>query len=172
MSARPQHALTRLDGPVPVASVQGTLALDLRPHLAPPPLSPPSAGGPVGDVVSIEEPLRRRIEQWAHRYVQAAVEIVGGDRPSSQLLRWTAPEVYADLSRRAQLVARAAGRPAGTGRPRTAVRPQVVSVHAGFVTREVCEVSVRVRHGERYRAVAARFEVLQGRLQCTALEFA
>jgi hypothetical protein len=171
MSARPQQTLTRIAGPVPVASVQGTLALDLRPSLDPPPVT--AAGSRLaGDVVAVEEPLRRRIEQWAHRYVQAAVEIVGGDRPSSQLLRWTTPSVYADLSRRAQLVARAAGRSAGTGRPPTAVRPQVVSVHASFLTREVCEVSVRVRHGERFRAVAARFEVLQGRLQCTALEFA
>ena len=80
--------------------------------------------------------------------------------------------MYSDLARRAQLVARAAGRPPGQGRPQGAVRPQVVSVRTCFLARDVCEVSVRVRHGERYRAVAARFEQVRGRLQCTALEFA
>ena len=167
MSASP---VQRLDWPVPVASVQGTLALDLSPHLDPP-VGGSGGAGPACDVVSIEEPVRRRVEGWAHRYAQAAVEIVCGDRPAAQLVRWTTPDVYADLVRRAQLVARAAGRPAGQGRLRGAVRPQVVSVRSSFVSREVCEVSVRVRHGERYRAVAARFEMIRGRLQCTALEF-
>lgn len=174
-----EEILRRYDGVVPVASIQGTLALDLtrqpEPSLLPPGFAPGArsrAAGSPDDVVDIEAPLRRRVEQWAQRYAQAAVEIVGGDRPASQLLRWTRPDVYADLGRRAQLVARASGRPAGHGRPRSAVRSQVVSVRASFVTREICEVSVRVRHGERYRALAARFEVLQGRLQCTALEFA
>ena len=167
MSAR--QALRRYEGVVPVASVQATLALEVSPH-ARPRLAPPATL--VADVVGIEEPLRRRVEGWAQRYAQAAVEIVGGHRPAAQLLRWTRPDVYADLSRRAQLVARAAGRPPGQGRPRHAVRPQVVSVRASFVTLDVCEVSIRVRHGERFRAVAARFETIDGRLQCTALEFA
>ena len=65
---------------------------------------------------------RGRLEQWVHRYVQAAVEIVGGDRPASQLLRWTTGAVYADLHRRALLVARAGGhqpgvRPGAAGPP-------------------------------------------------------
>jgi Family of unknown function (DUF6459) len=176
MSARP--ALRRYEGVVPVASVQGTLALEIsaRPRLAPPATSVETGTGPghclVADIVSIEQPLRRRLEAWAQRYAQAAVEIVGGHRPAAQLLRWTRPDVYADLCRRAQLVARAAGSAPGQGRPRQAVRPHVVSVRASFVTLDVCEVSIRVRHGERFRAVAARFETLDGRLQCTALEFA
>jgi hypothetical protein len=161
--------LHRFDGVVPLSSVQGTLALDLSRHPAPT-LAVPRAS--TAAVVDIEEPLRRRVEQWAQRYAQAAVEIVGGDRPASQLVRWTSRDVHADLCRRAQLVARAAGRPPGQGRAQSAIRPQVVSVRASFVTREICEVSVRVRHGKRFRAVAARFEVRQDRLQCTALEFA
>jgi hypothetical protein len=164
-----EEILSRYDGVVPLSSIQGTLALDLSRHPGPT-LSPPAPR--VAGVVDIEEPLRRRVEQWAQRYAQAVVEIVGGDRPASQLVRWTSRDVYADLCRRAQLVARAAGRPAGHGRPHSAVRPQVASVRASFVTRETCEVSIRVRHGERFRAVAARFEVRAGRLQCTALEFA
>lgn len=160
-----------MSGAVPIASVQGTLALDVRPQLDPPVVAPVARRGG-GDVVSIEEPARRRVEAWAQRFAQAAVEIASGDRPASQLVRWTTPSVQADLARRAQLVSRAAGRPAGQGRPAEAVRPLVVGVRTCFVERHVCEVSVRVRYGERHRAVAARFEARADRLICTALEFA
>ena len=156
---------------MPVSSVQGALALDLNPRLDPPDPRPTTGRGG-GDVVSIEEPLRRRVEEWARRFAQAAVEIASGDRPASQLVRWTTPTVQADLTRRAQLVARAAGRPSGQGRPLQAVRPQVVGIHTCFVEREICEVSIRVRYGQRYRAVAARFELRDQRLVCSALEFA
>jgi hypothetical protein len=155
-----------------VASVQGTLALDLTPRHDPP--SPGRAPGrPGGDVVPIEERQRVRIEHWAHRYAQAVVEIVAGDRPATQVVRWTAPRVYADLSRRAQLVARAGGHQPGQGRSGAPlVRPQVQGVRSCFVSGREVEVSVHVRHGERSRAIAARFELLGGRWQCTALEFA
>ena len=77
-----------LRAPAPLASVQGTLALDLQPRHDPPDprVSHRRAGA---DVIAIEQPLRRGLEQWARRYTQAAVEIVGGDRPVSQLLRWS-----------------------------------------------------------------------------------
>ncbi len=158
---------------VPMAHVQGALALDLTPLLEPPPLPGRHPGRPGGDVVPIETGHRRRIEQWAHRYAQAAVEIVAGDRPVTQLVRWTAPGVYADLARRAQLVARAGGHQAGLGRAGQVVRPQVQGVRSCFVTDARVEVSIHVRHGARSRAIAARFELLgDGRWMCTALEFA
>ena len=162
-----------LPRPAPVASVQGTLALDLQPRF-----DPPEAGGgpggrhPVADVTPIEAPLRRGLEQWAGRYVQAAVEIVGGDRPVSQLLRWSSREVFDDLDRRAQLVARAGRHQAGQGRVQP-VRPRVVGVHTCFLARSRVEVSAHVRYGDRSRAVAARFVLTtDGRWRCTALEFA
>ena len=157
--------------PAPVASIQGTLALDLEPRFDPP---EPAAGQhhPAADVIAIEAPLRRGLEQWAGRYVQAAVEIVGGDRPVSQLLRWSTREVFADLDRRAQLVARAGRHQAGQGRTQP-VRPRVVGVHTCFVTRSRVEVSAHVRYGDRSRAVAARFvRTTDQRWCCTALEFA
>ncbi|PVG83110.1 hypothetical protein DDE18_07220 [Nocardioides gansuensis] len=142
---------------VPVASVQGALALDLGPRLDPP--EPP-------------RPSRSRLDAWAHRYLQAVVEIACGDRPVTQVLRWTHPDVYADLARRAQLAARASGTTPGRGRGPGAVRPQVVGVHTSLVCPDVLEACVRVRHGERSRAVAARFELVRDRWQCVALEFA
>lgn len=155
---------------VPVGSIQGTLALDLHPRH-----DPPETGqgrhGSGADVVPIDTHLRARLERWSWRYAQAAVEIAGGDRPVSQLLRWTSPSVYADLARRAQLVARAAGQRAGQGRVQ-AVRPQVLGVHTCVVAHDVAEVSAHVRYGQRSRAVAIRFEFRGDRWQCTALEFA
>jgi hypothetical protein len=163
------HAAGRTQ--VPIASVQGTLALDLQPRLSPPALPdlPPHQG--LVDVVNVDPALRRKLEQWSHRYAQAAVEIVGGDRPVSQLLRWTAGEVYADLHRRALLVARAGGHQPGQSRVQP-VRPKVVSVHTCFVSETAMEAGIRIRYGERCRAVAARFEHRKDRWICTALEFA
>ena len=143
---------------IPVATVQGTLALELEAHLQPP-SDDLAEQGPAG------------LEHWARRFAQAAVEIVGGDRPASQLLRWTTAQVYADLQRRAVLVARAGGQRPGVGRMQP-VRPQVRSVRTAFVTPRVAETSIHVRYGERSRAVAARFEQRRGRWLCTALDFA
>jgi hypothetical protein len=159
-----------LRAPVPVASIQGTLALDLLPHHDPPE-GAPTAGLPGADVVPIDLHVRDRLEQWSHRYAQAAVEIVGGDRPVSQLLRWTAGDVYDDLARRAQLVARAAGRRAGHDRIQS-VRPQVLGVRTCFVADDVAEVSAHVRYGQRSRALAIRFELRDDKWICVALEFA
>ena len=161
-----------LPSPVALGSVQGTLALDLVPRHDPPPIGP-GPGRPGADVVPIDRRLRRRLTAWAHRYAQAVVEIVEGDRPVSQVLRWTVPEVYDDLARRALLVARAGGHAPGLGRPGgPVVRPQVLGVRACFVSQDTLEASIHVRHGQRSRAIAARFQLIKGRWQCSALEFA
>jgi hypothetical protein len=156
--------------PVPLASVQGTLALDLQPRHDPPELGAVACRASA-DVVSIELPVRRGVEEWARRYTQAAVEIVGGDRPVTQLLRWSSREVYENLDRRAQLVARAGRHRAGQGRVQP-VRPKVLGVHSCFLSLDAVEVSVHVRYGERSRALAARFERTNERWCCTALEWA
>ncbi|WGL54224.1 Rv3235 family protein [Nocardioides sp. BP30] len=125
-------------------------------------------------VVPIDRARRRThhdLDGWVSRFAQAAVEIVGGDRPVSQLLRWTSADVYAELERRAVLVARAGHHQPGQGRVQP-VRPKVLSAHSFFVTPQVVEASVHVRYGARSRALAARFETRQGRWVCTALEWA
>ncbi len=151
--------------PAPLASVQGTLALDLG-HGPEETWEPP-----VSPSLALEPSERQRLESWAHRYTQAAVEIAGGDRPVSQLVRWTLPTVYEDLARRAQLVRAAALREPTTARLQQ-VRPQVESVHTCWVDDDAAEVSARVRYGRRSRAVALRFERRSERWQVTALEFA
>jgi hypothetical protein len=156
----------------PVASVQGTLALDLGPRVdVPEPLLPPGPSGPGLDVVPVDLVRRRHFEQHAARIGAAVVEIVGGDCPVSQVLRWTTPEVYQDLARRAHLVAAAVGRRAGSGGIQS-VRPHLVAMHTSFVSEQCAEVSLHVRYGARSRAVAARFELVRERWQVSALEFA
>jgi hypothetical protein len=154
----------------PIAGVQGTLALDLEAPLAVP---EPAIGRPGAgyDVVGVDLVYRRRFEKHAARIGSAVVEIVGGDRPVTQVLRWTTPEVYQDLARRATLVAAAVGRRPGNGGTQS-IRPQLVAAHTSFVTEECAEVSLHVRYGPRSRAVAARFELIRDRWQVTALEFA
>lgn len=161
--------ITLLHRPVPLASVQGTLALDLRPLLDLPEVPPPGTHG--NDVVEVNLPDRRAVEVWARRYVQAAVEIVVGDRPVSQVLRVSTARVYADLSRRALLVAHAGGHIAGLGAGRQTTRPQLRSLRLSFVRDDAVETSAHIRYGDRSRAVAARFELVKGAWKCVALDF-
>lgn len=158
---------------VQVASVQGSLALDLTPRLDPPeteamvlPAIRP------GDLVGSDPRQRAALDQFIRRHLACAVEIASGDRPTTQLLRHCSPEVYADLARRAQLVTKAAGTTPALGRGRGAVRPVLRSAHTSLVREDALEASAHVRYGERARALAARFEVVEGRWQCVALEWA
>jgi hypothetical protein len=179
MTSSPLPPATRVDATVlplpltPVASVQGTLALDLGPHLdvPEPDLRTRPRRSTPPDVVRVDLVQRRHFEQHAARIGAAIVEIVGGDRPVSQLLRWTTPEVYQDLTRRARLVAHAVGARPGSGGVQS-VRPQLVGSHTSFVSERCAEVSLHVRYGDRSRAVAARFELIRDRWQVSALEFA
>ncbi|MDQ3615973.1 MAG: Rv3235 family protein [Actinomycetota bacterium] len=149
-------------GDVPIASVQGTLALDIRGCLGMP--ATPELR-PQLDLVDGSERVAEDISMWSARFAQAVVEVVGGDRPVTQLVRWTTARVYGDLGRRVRILARTS---ATAQRLRT-VRPQVRSVHVYQPTADTAEVSVHVRHGQRSRAIAARLERDDGRWQCTAL---
>jgi hypothetical protein len=165
----PYHQnVVALRRPAPLATVQGTLALDLGAGGPGEPAEPP----PMTLVSSAQTDERQRLEAWAHRFTQAAVEIAGGDRPVAQLLRWVSPRVYEDLARRAQLVRAAVAREPVSSRRVQQVRPQIASLHTCWVDDATAEVSARVRYGRRSRAVAVRFEHRGGRWQAVALEFA
>jgi hypothetical protein len=145
---------------VAIASVQGTLALDLG--LVPAPPATPQLSVVPGEAAATV----REVRVWAARFAQATVEVLGGDRPVSQLLRWTTKRVYYDLDRRVRILGRTA---AAQQRVRT-LRPQVQSVHVFSPASGTAEVSVHVRHGQRSRALAARLEQRDGRWRCVALE--
>jgi hypothetical protein len=163
--------VTRLGGrpaeasPAPVATqprVEGSLALK---DAAPP---GPARGVPQTPELRLLDGGRDNdeVQLWAARFAQAVVEVLGGDRPLAQLVRWTSQRVYVDLERRLGLLARTSD----AGRRRRTLRPQVRSVHVFHPTPEAAEVSVHVRYGQRSRAIAARLELVRGRWQCTALQ--
>ena len=165
----PQHGfarVTRLSAPerddVPIASVQGTLALDLD-ALPPPALEPPATHLALAPTPTDPADDVRR---WAGRFAQAVVEVTGGDRPVTQLLRWTTPRVYQDLGRRVQIMAQTRSAP----QRRRTIRPQVISVHVFQPQPSSVELSVHVRYGLRSRALAARMERRRGAWTCTDLQ--
>lgn len=97
--------------------------------------------------------------------VQAVVEVLGGVRPAGQLVRWTSPDVYAALTRRAALAARVR-RGAVAGSRAAVVRGVRICLPADGVV----EASAVVIDSGRVRAVAVRLEGLDGRWRATALE--
>lgn len=99
---------------------------------------------------------------WAGRFVQAVVEVLAGDRPHGQLVRWTSAEVYDEIGARV-----------APPDPRSALitrRAVVRSVHISEPADGVAEIAALVRGDRRTTAVALRLEGLDGRWQCTALE--
>lgn len=165
---------------VPFAEVQGSLALDLHAsHDVLPDalhaalrdaLREEHTDRPPAAVVPFDRRARSEADEWARRVVQAALEVIGGLRPASQLVRWLSPGVYADLRRRAQLASLAGLREPTRPHP---VRARLQSLHASHPAPGVLEAAAHVRYGRRSRAVAARFERQEGRgWVCTALDFA
>jgi len=85
---------------------------------------------------------------FAPQLAQALAEVMVGARPAPQVIRWTSPEVYAVLARRALVAAR-------RGRQH-ARRPVVRRVRVHDISDGVVEVAVVVVHPERVRAMAMR----------------
>ena len=150
-----------------VPALQGTLALDLDepvlpdppPHLVAVADRPPFDCGVGADA---EQAMRAR----AARFTLALEEVVDGDRPVSQLERWTTAEVYDCIAERVATAARTAG---AQVRARTE-RPRLVSVHVSHPVDAVAEVSGHVRRGGRSRALAVRLEWHLGLWICAALQ--
>ena len=101
---------------------------------------------------------------WCGRFVQALVEVLAGDRPATQLLRWTNERVYSDVIRRVRALGTTSLPVRGRG------RALVRSVHICEPRDGVAEAAIHVKHGGRSRAVAVRLEGLDGRWRCTALQ--
>ena len=121
--------------------------------------------GGAGDQPSGESDRRRMLAR-AHRFVQAVVEIMSGDRPCAQLVRWTDRAVYDDLTIRVAALSDTVGSVPPTERPCA----KVVSVKVCRPRDGVAEVAAHVRQGLRSHALAARLEYTDQRWICTALE--
>jgi hypothetical protein len=97
---------------------------------------------------------------------QAVSEVLAGDRPISQLVRFTDEAVFADLNRRVRLLGLTTTATARGAKERSSV----ASVRVCTPAKEIAEIAAHVRHGNRSRAVALRLEVRRNRWVCTALE--
>jgi len=102
--------------------------------------------------------------RFAAVVVTAAAEVLSGHRSADHLARWTTPELFAALARRAGLARRLLGRAPTRMRPR--------SVHAQRPEHGTCEVTILLDDGSRVRAAAARLEAFRGRWLLAALEIA
>jgi hypothetical protein len=103
---------------------------------------------------------------WTAQLVQAVLEVLAHERPRQQLVRWLAPDVYADLGVH---LAAAPRRPAhgtpGAGRARRTVS----SIHVFEPADGVVEATAVVTGGRRARAVAVRLEGWDNRWRCVRL---
>jgi hypothetical protein len=176
MTATTSLPLPRPSGAATIQpALQGALALDfpLPSGLPAAPHAPELTlvvGRPEPPTASAERPPcpvcpGPAARDWAGRFVQAVVEVIAGDRPLQQLIRWTDERAYCDLSRRVRILGLTTS---AASRHRTE-RSHVRSVHIYQPHPDAAEVAAHVRHGARSRAIAARLEAERGRWTCTAL---
>jgi hypothetical protein len=122
--------------------------------------------GPSDEVTFGVQPTRRSDlpdpRPWAGHIAQAIIEVMSGARPAPQLLRWTTPEVYAVVARRASVSTR-------RGLPRSR-RATVRSVRVCEPADGVAEACAVVIDGTRVRALALRLVGLDGRWRVEALQ--
>lgn len=114
----------------------------------------------------LTDPRLPDVRAWSARLVQAVAEVVAGDRPIGQLIRWTDGAVYADLNRRVRLL----GLTTTAGSRGCRERAFVHSVRVSAPAARVAEIAAHLRHGGRSRAVALRLEARRDRWVCTALQ--
>jgi Family of unknown function (DUF6459) len=142
----------------PGRPVQEALPLDV-PDLAGP--GPAAALGAASVTLTASAGHACGPRGWAVQFTQAALEVVAGLRPPTQLLRWTTEEVQVALQRRHALALRAGERPR---------RLRVRSVHVSTPVDGVAEVAAIVGDGVRYRAFAFRMEGYDERWRVTAID--
>lgn len=162
----------RLDGPYddehpdpPAQLIDGSLALAFPASVSsglPLRLVPPAAPEPPRP--SPQPPSHPSLRRFAAPFAQGVAEVLMGVRPPQQLAQVTTLEVLGQLERNAgRLAPRLASR---TGaRP----RPRVSTVRVCEPATGVAEVCAVVDTGVRRRALALRFEIIDGRWQCTVL---
>lgn len=100
----------------------------------------------------------------------AIAEILAGVRSPVQVVRWTTPEVYAVLVRRAATVARRSARVGGRAAPRPRLR--VLRVRVCCPADGVAEAAIVLEDGPRVRAMALRLTGVDGRWRVEVLQVA
>lgn len=142
----------------PVAPLRTRLLLHADPareRLHGAPLDPdddvdPLFGKRLTSTSELPDPLR-----WSAQFAQAALEVIAGRRSPMQLMRWASRSVYAQLTYRAGII-----------NGRVAIR----RIRICQPIDGVIEASVVACFNDRAHAVALRFEGLDGRWLCTAVD--
>jgi hypothetical protein len=126
----------------------------------------PAAGAAPAGPIGVVQPGIPDAGAWGSRLAQAVSEVLAGDRPISQMVRFTDETVFTELNRRVRLLGLSTTANGRGSRQRSAVR----SIRVCTPTDHVAEIAAHVRHGERSRAIALRMEIRRNRWVCTALE--
>jgi hypothetical protein len=150
----------------PSAYVQGALAVDFRPA---------AAAGVRRAVAAIQEAYDDSApkatptvdlpdaRQWGGRIAQAIAEVLAGTRSPAQVVRWTTPEIHAQIARLASTSARREGL-----RRATARRSVVRAVRCEQSRDGSAEIAAVLDDGRRARALALQLTGLDGRWRVTA----
>lgn len=94
------------------------------------------------------------LHAWTMKFIVSVVEVWGGRRQPAQLIRWCHRVIYMELLKSA-----------GTQREIGKIK----SIHQSEPFDGICESTVVIRFGARYRSAVIRFEGVDGRWLCTAL---
>ena len=95
------------------------------------------------------------LHAWTMKFIVSVLEVWAGRRQPAQLIRWCHRVIYMELLR-------------NSGSQREIGK--IKSIHQSEPLDGICESTVLVRYGERLRAVMIRFEGVDGRWLCTALQ--
>lgn len=99
------------------------------------------------------------------RFAIILTEVLYAERPAQQILRWTTPSVYSQLADRP--VPRLIRRKGVRVRPKAKVH----SVRSWSYRSDAVELSLHLMTEERSHAVAVQLQFIDGRWQCSALQF-
>ena len=94
------------------------------------------------------------LHAWTMKFIVSVVEVWGGRRQPAQLIRWCHRVIYMELLK-------SAGTQKEIGK--------IKSIHQSEPFDGICESTVVIRFGARYRSAVIRFEGVDGRWLCTAL---
>ena len=94
------------------------------------------------------------LHSWTMKFIVSVIEVWGGRRQPAQLIRWCHRVIYLELLSKA-----------GT----TKEIGRIKSIHQSEPFDGICESTVVIKFGDRYRSAVIRFEGVDGRWLCTAL---
>lgn len=114
---------------------------------------------------------RERVSALTRAVTVAALEVLAGSRPASQLMRWTSAEIVEKLRRRAEVLKyRRLAEPAQAPVHAAHRHAEVLRQRVCHVAEGVYEVALVIRDDSRTRAVVLRAERPQNAWLVTVLE--